>query len=293
LSRVQKALFRGSEYPKLLVLAATLLIGWPMVVYYGFYSKTPEKPVVPPIASQPKLPPPDSAPAFAGVIDKEPRGFRDDAPLALLFERVRKEPDRLAKEARREVLPIDLLMSPSRFRGLPIRMEGWAQQVYTHDNEDADLTPTGRFYEVWFRSDERRQGTYPVCIFVEDIPSTFPSGRALEERVAIEGYFLKLYAYQAGDVKRFAPLLVGRITHIPNAAAPVHQAQNRYWVAGPLVLLFVYLSGRMFFTLRRNRVRPYERSSSAAPDRIEAQDLQEWLAMPKEPEESPGDGGVT
>ena len=285
MSDEERGLFRGSEFPKMLILAGLLLVGWPAIFYFGFFARMQQKVEPAPIANLTPLPPPDAAPEFAGLIDKTPRTIRDDAALELLFKRVRNEPDRLSKEARREVLPIDLLLKPNRYRGLPIRMEGFAQQVYAHDNEDRELTPTGRFYEIWFRSDERKQGTYPCCVFVEDVPKTLPGGRNLEERVALEGYFLRLYGYQAGDKLRFAPLLIGRITHAPDAPAPSRQPQTRLWMGVIIGALFTYLSLRFLFSLLRTRVRPPSTSFTSSKDNIEPEELDRWLDQTEDDDE--------
>lgn len=280
MNRDEKPIFRGSELPKMLILAGLLLLGWPLVIYYGFFNKPQAKPVAPPIATLPPLPPPDPSPEFKAVIDKTERGIRDEPAIALLFKRVQDNPDTLGKDARREVLPIDLLMTPWKYRGLPIRLEGFAQQVYAHDGEAPELTKKGRFYEVWFRSDQPRQGTYPCCVFVEDVPGTLPGGRNLEERVSLEGYFLKLYKYRAADNWRFAPLLVGRITHVPNAMRPAPETSTSVYVAWLLVLLFVYISFRVFFAIRKTWVKRPANSWSTATESIEPETLKRWLAEP-------------
>lgn len=277
--REGRGYFRGSEFSKLLILAGLLAIGWPLVIYYGFVSRPAARPAPRPIVEQAPLPPPDPAPEMVGIIDIRPRTFRDDVPMAYLLKKVRDDPPPgLSKTARAEILPADLLRNPKRYRGLPLRLEGYAHQVFAHDDEDKDVVPGGRLYEVWFRSDEHDQRLYPCTLWVENVPKTLPGGRGLEERVAFEGYFFRLLSYTAGDAARFAPMLVGRIAHRPGeSAAPRPRSESRLWIFLPLGLLVVYLSVRMAFAVRKTRRPGGNRSARAVSDQIDPEDLDRWV----------------
>ena len=43
----KRGFFRGAEFSRLLILAAMVAIGWPLVVHYGFTAKPTEKPKLP------------------------------------------------------------------------------------------------------------------------------------------------------------------------------------------------------------------------------------------------------
>ena len=64
-----------------------------------------------------------------------------------------------------------------------------------------------------------------MCVF-EDVPEGFPAGGDVSERVVFNGYFLKLMSYQAGDVPRAAPLLIGRLGWSPSAPASENSAEG-------------------------------------------------------------------
>ena len=281
-AREVRGLFRGSEFPKLILLAGVAIVGWALFIKFYKSSKSNAKVVSPAIANQPKLPPPD--PTLQGIIDRTPLGVRDEAPMAMLFDRMRKDPAKLAAEARREVVPYDLWKTPKRYRGLPIRLEGYATQVYAHDDFDPSIAASGRVYEVWFVQEEHEERMYPCILFVDDVPATLPGGRDLRERVAFEGYFLKMYHFKRMDGKDYlAPMLVGRIAHVPNVGEQTtawitfcEWLWPRRWSVVPIAAL-VYVSMRIAFRLLGKRRRTPIRSFLQPTDSIDHADLERWV----------------
>lgn len=216
--------FRGQELPRLLVLAVIAFVGWPLVCISGGRPRgtQPQRPA--PIADLPPLPPPDDSVVFAGLQDKAPLNLRDNPALAELLDRARKvSATDLAAEARRDVGLVQLIQQPDRHRGLPIHVEGTARQISRNEVDDPLLTRQGHLYEAWvYATDEPR---YPFCLMFEVPPEGLPGGRDIHEFVGFDGYFLKLLAYDAGDMKRFAPLLVGRLGWSPGEAARAAEAR--------------------------------------------------------------------
>ncbi len=274
--------FRGSEFSKLLILAALVVIGWALILYYGLQGHAPEPEKAPPVATIPPLPPPDKTAEFARLNDKTIRSSLDGPALRVLLERTRTVPESsLASIARRDVLPVDMNKRPARYRGLPIHLEGFASKVFALDDEDTDLVPGGRLYEVWMRPAEHDQGIYPCCLLLEQVPPTLPAGRELDEPVSFDGYFLKLLAYRAGDTNRFAPMLVGRLRHNANASGPFKVKRSWVWTYVPVGLLMVYVTGRLFFRLRKSLPSMSRRPSSVPiQDQIDPHELGQWLADP-------------
>jgi hypothetical protein len=286
-----RGLFRGSELPKLVILGGVLIAGWLLVFSYALPARKTPRPVNPAIANQPKLPPAD--PALAGVTDRldlDPRerlglGARDIIPFELLLDRVRKDPAKLSREARREVVPFDLLKSPKRYRGLPIRMEGYATQAYANDDWAATVTPKGRLYEVWFVQEEHEERMYPCILFAEEVPATLPGGRNFRERVTFEGYFLRLYHFLRTDGKVHpAPLLIGRLSHQPGADEAENPPKADFsewfwanrWTIVP-VLAVLYIAIRVAFKMTKPKVRPLPRTFSRPNDAIDPDDLKQWV----------------
>ncbi len=79
----------------------------------------------------------------------------------------------------------------------------------------------------------------------------------MSERVVFNGYFLKIMKYQAGDVARGAPVLVGQIGWAPAAApagggAPAAESNRLlYWSLVVLGVMFLMSLGRWVFQLSR------------------------------------------
>ena len=82
---------------------------------------------------------------------------------------------------------------------------------------ESKLSKTGWLYEAWVVTPDARKYPY-TCVF-EEPPAGFPIGTDLSERVVFNGYFLKIMKYQAGDVARGAPVLVGKLGWDPRRRA--------------------------------------------------------------------------
>ena len=278
-------MFRGTEFTRLLVLIVFLLAFGPLAIYYGFIRRSPDRPARVSAVDLPPLPPADSGPEFAIVRDDEKRESRDDDALELLFKRVRDDkPPGLAATARREITPTDLILRPKRHRGLPIRIEGYATQVFVVDDQDRTIVPGGRLYEVWFYQDlDSRK--HPCMLYAESVPKTLPVGRELNERIAVEGYFLKLQKFTGANGKSYhAPFFVGRLVHEPGLGIGAGKGErSRQWIYVPIGLIVVYAVGRVVMIVRKTfRPRPLPRRSSPPLDQIDPDDLSRWIGEGQE-----------
>jgi hypothetical protein len=274
-------IFRGAELPRLLVLAAVMVVGWGIVFTSCSPKAEPSRPGGG--AGMPPLPPADDAPIFASIIDKTPITLGDMAAYAALLERVRTTPAaHLAARSRRDVIFSQLLDRPGRHRGLPIHLQGTAKRILIQDEIQPELSPKGRIYEAWVFTDDG-QG-FPYVLVFEDAPPGLPIGDDVNELIAFNGYFLKLLAYQAADVPRVAPMLVGRLGWRPpqEAAAPKVLGLPRDTLRGVVAVLFLLTTVRLLgWTLRTRRSlgRSIARPRGSAPiDQIDPEDLSAWLA---------------
>ncbi len=275
-------IFRGAELSRLVVLAVIMIAGW---LYVWSYLQARTEPVDPPPASS--QPPvaivADPSPEFAGLRDKTPLSFRDTAAYATLLGRARGiDADSLAAQARRDLLFTHLWERPERYRGVPVHLLGTARRVLSYESK---LSRTGRLHEAWIFTPESQNHPY-VCIF-EDVPGGFPAGGDVSERVVFNGYFLKLMSYQAGDVPRAAPLLVGRLGWSPSE--PTSGSSRRgtlFWMVLALGLMFlVSLSRWLWQMLRWLSPRPRPSQSFVRPaEEIAPEALSEWLKSASEEE---------
>lgn len=289
MKRRDDGLFRGSEFPRLLVLLGLVVIGWPLAVYFAWPRPEPPEPST--VAQLAPLPPPDPSPELQGILDKKPLTLRDSAGYALLLKRAREVPSaELARQSRREVLFSQLIDDPERYRGLPIHLDGTILRVLKNDGIDPKFTPTGVLYEAYLVTPDSQR--YPSILIFEDPPATIPVGDNLTERVSFEGYFLKLKQYEAGDgVLRVAPMLVGRIGHASAPSVAANASNTRLlWTLSPLLVLFCYAVVRWAFHMRR--VLAPSRSSTAKPSPVEEIDpgvLASWVERAADDEDDEPD----
>ncbi len=275
-------LFRGAELPRLVVLAVIMIAGW---FYVWSYLQARTEPVDPPPAASPPLGPivADSSPEFAGLRDKTPLSFRDTAAYVTLLGRARDVgAEALAAQARRDLLFTHLWERPEAYRGVPVHLLGTARRVLSYESKHSR---TGRLHEAWIFTHESQNHPY-VCIF-EDVPGGFPAGGDVSERVVFNGYFLKLMGYQAGDVARAAPLLIGRLGWTPSE--PTSEKPGRgplSWMLLALGLMFLVSFSRWLWQmLRWLSPRPRPGPSVARPaEEIAPEALSDWLNSVSEDE---------
>lgn len=280
--RERPSLFHGSELPRLILLAAIAVAGW-VAVYYAARRPAAPAPAPPRRAGAPAPPiEPDRSEAFETVTDRTPMGFRDNAAYAHLLRKARaKPPAELAAEARRDVALTHLWERPELYRGVPVHVQGTALRVIRFESK---LSATGWLYEAWVTTPDVRRLLY-TCVF-EEPPEGFPIGTDVHERVAFNGYFLKLMKYQAGDVARAAPVLVGKIGWDRVAAPTPAEESNRvlYWSLIVLAVLFVVTLGRWIYRMIHYASYPRRRSvpRRSYSDDIAPEDLRAWVESREE-----------
>src|SRR5262249_34024522 len=123
----------------------------------------------------------------------------------------------------------------------------------------------------------------------EDAPPSLPGGPDFSETVAVDGYFLKWMRYFAGDEKvRFAPLLVGRLTHLPHLESETGLSSLRTvtWSFVILGSCFLYFALRWICLLRRARTPIQVRSLKESPNEVlDPEAFAHWAESMGEPDE--------
>jgi hypothetical protein len=270
MSRVEptssRRLFRGSELPRLLILAALMLVGWGLVWQFAHQRPQPAEPVA---KADPAPAPvvPDKSDVFESVTDRTAMSFRDNAAYAYLLDKARQQlPSDLARQSRRDILLTHLWERPELYRGVPVHLLGTALRVLRFESK---LSQTGWLYEAWIVTPDATR--YPYSCVFEEVPEGFPLGPNVSERVVFNGYFLKIMKYQAGDVPRGAPVLVGKLgwEASPPAAAPMAAAPGRKaplsWVLPVLGALFLISLGRWIYQLSHYLSAPRSRHAVTRP----------------------------
>jgi hypothetical protein len=291
------SLFRGSELPRLLVLVAIMVAGW--VVAWQFARKV-QPAAKPPLVVEgnPRPVVPDRSIEFESVTDRTPMSLRDNAGYVSLIERARsKNPDELAREARRDVLLTHLWERPELYRGVPIVVEGTVRRSLRYQSK---LSKTGWLYEAWMDVPDVRGIVY-TCVF-EEPPKGFPLGSDISEQVVFNGYFLKIMVYQAATVdkgawamiNRGSPVLVGQIGWTPSSSGgnEVGSGSTLRWTLILLGVLIAISALRWIVQLRRffgggDRGRA---TAFAPDDRIDPETLKRWAEAEGAGEDGAPDG---
>jgi hypothetical protein len=270
------AFFRGSELPRLLVLAVIMAAGW--ALFLQFANRPPA--VVEPDLVAGDNPEPivaDRSVEFESVTDRTPVDFRDNAAYAMLLKRARGHtPAELAAVSRRDVLLPHVWQNPELYRGVPIHLLGTALRILRYPSK---LSETGWIYEASIITPDAPRNPY-VCVF-EEAPKALPIGPSVSERVVFNGYFLKVWKYQAHDVARGAPLLVGRIGWEPRDQSTAEgNGGTLRWSLRILAAMFVLSLGRWIYQLVKAFNAPRDSSlvTSASPkEEIDPDDLDAWV----------------
>jgi hypothetical protein len=281
--------FRGSELPRLLVLAAVMVMGWGLFWHFLQQRPQPAEPEAT-VEARPEPIKPDHADEFETVTDRTPVSFRDNAAYAYLLEKARKQtPAALAKESRRDVALTHLWERPDLYRGVAVHLLGTLKRLIRYETK---LSQSGWIYEASIFTPG--SGSYPYqCVF-EEPPVGLPLGTEISERVVFNGYFLKIFKYQAGDVARGAPLLVGKLGWDPHPTeAPTPPANNTlFWSLVILGALFLISLSRWVFQLFHFLSWPRSRSGAGSQptDEIAPDELHAWAESLKRDEQEDSNG---
>ena len=189
-----------------------------------------------------------------------------------LMRRSRTRPiAELEKLARRDVPYSHLWEEPDLYRGQPIRLKLHIRRVlkYEPSKNPQDLKMV---YEAWGWTEDSR--SFPFCVVFPEKPEGLPIGTDVDADFVFVGYFLKWMSYQAFDVKKNAPLLVGRLRP---ATKMVGSAKSSDWETAFLtlvggVLLLSFLGWFAVYGLRRPRT--IVAATTAVPDQLP----DNWLA---------------
>jgi hypothetical protein len=282
-------LFRGSELPRLLVLTAIMVVGWGLVWQFARHQTDPVDDRLPARAvPHPEPVVPDRDVSFESVTDRTPMSFRDNAAYAHLLEKARElSASELAGQSRRDIFLTHLWDRPELYRGVPIHLLGTALRVLRYES---GLSKTGWLYEIWIITPDARK--FPYCCVCEDPPAGFPVGENISERVVFNGFFLKIMKYQASDLPRGAPVLVGKVGWEPHAESTGQGAgaarinPTLYWTLVALGGLFLLSLARWIVQLYQFLGRRRPRSDASAPTtELNPDALNQWLNSMEEQEE--------
>lgn len=210
--------------------------------------------------------------SLKAVLDRQPLQDVDMSAYWQLMRWSRTRPiAELEKLARRDLPYSHLWEEPDLYRGQPIRLKLHIRRVlkYEPSKNPQDLKMV---YEAWGWTEDSR--SFPFCVVFPDKPEGLPIGTDVDADFVFVGYFLKWMSYQAFDVKKNAPLLVGRLRP---AMRSVGTGKTSDWETSFLmlvggVLLLSFLGWFAIYGLRRPRT--IVAATTAIPDQLP----DNWLA---------------
>jgi hypothetical protein len=197
---------------------------------------------------------PKSDPVFGSVLDKRPVANRAEnadeyTAYGLVFRQASETPpELLAKYARRDVVYADLIGGVrEQFLREPLHIEGRLVRLRQRDASDRlrETSDIQKIYEGWVYF--KNEYEHPICIAFTELPPEIQPGETLSYRVAFDGYYFKLMAYesQKPDKDRpgknewhVAPFLIGRRLELVETSATMWSLANGFV---PLVLVVIGL----------------------------------------------------
>jgi hypothetical protein len=194
--------------------------------------------------------------------------------------------------------------SPERYRGQPVFLKGHVRRM-TEIKPIENREGFERLYEGWLFTEESQDN--PYVIVVSRLPEDFPLGGGIVEDVSFAGYFLKLWAYRAGDGDRYAPLLIGhRVVWHPRRAGFVPSVSIHVMIlAGVAVLISILFAvtwyARRVTAATRQMLASHSTGVPGSPEAIHslgemaAPTTEDYLAdMKRQADQNPSDdSGVT
>lgn len=110
----------------------------------------------------------------------------------------------------------DLLKHPQQYRGELLSLRGHIRRLEEMPLTDGERE-MGTAYQAYLFTEDSR--THPYILVCRHVPQEMPRGGGLIEEVSITGYFFKIYAYDAQDAARVAPLVLAqRLEWLPRQA---------------------------------------------------------------------------
>lgn len=181
---------------------------------------------------------------------------RDEADAYFrLLDHVRHVPQAdLDRAAAPDVLYINLMTEPERFRGEPITIQGelWRLYEFEAGPNQAGLT---RLYEAWIFTGD--SGTHPYRVVTPNLPHNLTPGENIRKPVRVTGYFLKREGYASQGGMHVAPTLIAPTlaTYRPSSSIPPTDAIVPYMVGVVTAVGLALLVTLLAFTLGDRRVK--------------------------------------
>jgi len=177
----------------------------------------------------------------------------------------------LERRSQRDTAFTQLWEVPEKFRGKPMRLRMHIKRILSWDAPENTVGVT-KVYEAWAWTDESK--SFPYVVVFSELPPGMKVGTDISFEGVFVGYFLKNMSYHAFDVRRAAPLLVGRMKNVSRPPPAAINGGDRViwnWLIAGVVLGAIGIGVWLRFG-RRRRV-----SVDAALRPVDEEEMTHWL----------------
>jgi len=202
--------------------------------------------------------------------DMQWRAQEQDAWYHLLAILEKTDASTLEKASVGRVTFAQLFNQSAAYRGKVVNLKGVVRRAHLL-KEKKNAYGIESFHELWLQPADNRN--FPIVVHALRLPEGFPTGMKVEADVELTGFYLKRWAYEAGDTLRTAPVVLCQTVRWikrPDARPePV-----RGWPAVIAIVAAVVASGAIAgFLYARTRRRPLpEPESPPVFDKIDVAD---------------------
>lgn len=148
-------------------------------------------------------------------VDDTKLGIRaEEAPsyYRILAHASRLDEEHLQREARRDLLHVNLIRDPQLHRGKLLSIQGTARRILPIDVNENDYG-VREAYEVWLTTPD--SGIDPWRIVTTQLDPRLPVGEQVAVQVQAKGFFYKQYSYASQGGMHVAPLLLASLVEPP------------------------------------------------------------------------------
>ncbi|MCG6155862.1 hypothetical protein [Rubinisphaera margarita] len=206
------------------------------------------------------------------------RADESDSYYRVLAHVTRLDEDLLSRSARSDVLHVNLMHEPERYRGELVQLKGTARRIVPLDATENQYG-IRKLYEIWITTDD--SGSEPWRIVAKSIDERLPVGENVNAPIKAIGYFFKQYSYASQGGMHIAPLILSaRVdSNVVVRVAPSGTGLQPYIILfaaffglGTILLVSAYSHGdRLFQTRMKEQFPPVDDEAQKVLKKMEGQ----------------------
>ncbi len=206
------------------------------------------------------------------------RADEADSYYRVLAHVTRLDEDLLGRSARSDVLHVNLIHEPDRYRGELVQLKGTARRILPLEATENQYG-IRKLYEIWITTDD--SGSEPWRIVAKSIDERLPVGENVNVPIKAIGYFFKQYSYASQGGMHIAPLILSaRVdSNVVVRVAPSGTGLQPYIILfaaffglGTILLVSAYSHGdRLFQSRMKEQFPPLDDEAQKVLENMEGQ----------------------